>query len=184
MILTQLERKMNLKSITLILAIIATSLPAFSQEGIQNFYKKYMTNEKMTNINLSGWVLQMAGEYADEGKEKEMLQKITKLRVMIMEDANLVTKGDYANLIKDIRKDDFEPLMNIKDGGDKIDLYLRDDGETITNVLVLVNGDDEFVLLSLEGNLKFSDLNDINFDVKSGEVFKKIPEERKSIPRA
>lgn len=164
--------------------VIAFSLPLFSQNGIQNFYRKYMTNEKMTNVNLSGWVLQMAAEYADEGKEKEMLQKITKLRVMIMEDGNLVSKTDYSDLIKDIRKDDFEPFMNIKEGGDKIDLYLRDDGETITNVLVLVNGDDEFVLLSLEGNLKFSDLNDINFDVKNGEIFKKIPEERKSIPRA
>ena len=164
--------------------IITFSLPLFSQNGIQNFYRKYMTNEKMTNVNLSGWVLQMAAEYADEGKEKEMLQKITKLRVMIMEDGNLVNKTDYSDLIKDIRKDDFEPFMNIKEGSDKIDLYLRDDGETITNVLVLVNGDEEFVLLSLEGNLKFSDLNDINFDVKNGEIFKKIPEERKSIPRA
>ena len=175
---------MKFKSATLILAIIALSMPSFAQQGIQNFYKKYMTNEKMTNINLSGWVLEMAAKYADEGEEKEMLEKITKLRVMIMEDANLVTKTDYSDLIRDIKKDDFESLMNIKEGGDKIDLYIRDDGETITNVLVLVNGDEEFVLLSLEGNLKFSDLNDINFDVKSGEVFKKIPEERKSIPRA
>lgn len=164
--------------------IISFSYPVFSQQSVQNFYKKYMTSEKMTNINLSGWVLQMAGEYADEGKEKEMLQKITKLRVMVMEDGNLVKKSDYSELIKDVKKDDYEPFMNIKEGNEKIDLYLKDDGETITNVLVLVNGDDEFVLLSLEGNLKFSDLNDINFDVSNGEVFKKIPEERKSIPRA
>ncbi|MCR9290171.1 MAG: DUF4252 domain-containing protein [Bacteroidetes bacterium] len=164
--------------------ILFLSFSAFSQEGIQNFYKKYMTNEKMTNVNLSGWVLNMAAQYADEGKEKEMLQKITKLRVMIMEDGNLVTKSDYSSLIKDIKKDDFEPFMNIKEGKEKIDLYLRDDGETITNVLVMVNGEDEFVLLSLEGNLKFSDLNDINFDVEGGDIFKKIPEQRKSIPRA
>ncbi len=166
--------------------LLIICLPLFAQhQSIKNFHKKYMEYENVTNVSLSGWVLKMAAEYADESKEKEMLEKISKIRIMVMDDENLVTKSDYKHFLKEIKKDNFELLMNLNEGGKKIDFHLREDAlGFITDVLLLVNNQDEFVMVNIEGLLKYSDLNDLQFNMQGSDYFKKLPEKRKAIPRA
>lgn len=167
--------------------ILVGLMPLFStaqNPNVKAFYDKYMGQENVTNVNLQGWVLQMAAKFSDDENGEKLLQKITKLRVMVMEERNLVSKNDYQSLVKSIHKDRFEKLMEIRDGAEKIDFFIQEDGDEISNLLMLINGDDEFILVSLEGNLKFSDLQDLNFEINGGDQFKKIPKKKKDVPRA
>jgi len=170
----------------IILLILATApLFLFGQtKSIKNFYKKYTNYENASDVTLQGWVLKMASNFADDETAERMLQKITKLRVLTMEEGNLVKQTDYQKLMNDIRKDAFEDLMEIRSGTQQINMLIREDGDTITDIVLFVNDVDNFVLLSLEGALEFSDLQNINIDVDGSEHFKKIPEKRSEIPRA
>lgn len=162
-------------------------MPLFStaqNPNVKAFYDKYMGHENVTNVSLQGWVLQMAANFTDDEDGEQLLQKITKLRVMVMEEKNLVSKSDYQSLVKSIKKDRFEKLMQIRDGAEKIDFFIQEDGDEISNLLMLINGEEEFILVSVEGNLKFSDLKDLNFDIEGGDLFKKIPKKKKDVPRA
>jgi hypothetical protein len=171
-----------------IIFVIAIGLmPVFSMAqnpNVKAFYDKYMDYENVTNVSLQGWVLKMAANFSDDENGEKILQKITKLRVMVMEEQNLVSKNDYQSLVKSIEKDRFEKLMQIREGGEKIDFFIQEDGDQISNLLMLINGDDEFILVSLEGNLKFSDLKELNFEIDGGDQFKKIPKKKKDVPRA
>lgn len=167
------------------IALLCLTTLCFGQSpAIQDFYNKYKNLKAVTDIKLQGWVLKLASTFADEEEAERLLRKITQLRVMVMEDGNLVTNSEYSRLLRSVRKDRFEELMKIKDGGDNIDILIREKGETITDVLVLISGEDGFVLLSLEGALRFKDLHQLNIDVEGGESFKKIPERRADVPRA
>ena len=104
--------------------------------------------------------------------------------VLVMEEGNLVQPDEYRRLVKDIHQSQFEQLLTIRDGGDDIGFYIREKGDTITDVVLLVNGSDGFILLSLEGLLKFSDLNDLHIDVEGANHFEKLPEKKKDVPRA
>jgi hypothetical protein len=95
----------------------------------------------------------------------------------------MVNPAEYQRLVKAVRRDRFEDLMSIKDEDDNIQIMIREKGETVTDVLVLINGDDHFTLLSLEGKLKFSDLNNLHIDIDGAEHFEKVPE-RKTEPRS
>lgn len=152
--------------------------------NVKAFYDKYMGYDNVTNVSLQGWVLKMAANFTEDENGEQLLQKITKLRVMVMEEGNLVSKNDYQNLVRNIEKDHFEKLMEVRDGGEKIDFFIQEDGEEVSNLLMLINGKDEFILVSLEGNLKFSDLQELNFEIDGGDQFKKIPKKKKDIPRA
>ena len=170
-----------MKKIILAIAILAIPFLATSQhESIEKFYDKYVKNEKVTDISLNGWILSLASKMTEEDGT-EILQKITKLRIMVAEDKNIVTKTDIKQLMKDVRKNKFEDLITVRDEGTRVNFMIREEGKNITNVLVIVHGDDEFILLSLEGNLNWEDLNELNFDVEGGDVFKKLP---KKNPRA
>jgi len=171
----------------LILAIVMVAVPFYSfaqQQIIQTFYQKYMEYDNVTDVHLDGWVLKLASHFSGDETAERLLEKITNLRVMVMENGNLVSKADYKKLLKDLQKDRFSELMNIREGTQKVDFYIREQKDAITNVIILVNDTDEFVLLSLEGNLKFTDLHDLNISVEGGDLFKKLPAKKKDIPRA
>ena len=136
-----------------------------------------MENEKISDISLNGWVLSMASKMSDE-EGTEILEKITKLRIMIADEKDIVAKTDVKKLIKDVQKNSFEDLMTIRDEGTRINFMIREEGENITNVLVIIHGEGDFILLSLEGNLNFDDLKQLDFDVEGGDIFKKLPNER------
>ena len=174
-----------MRKILFIAALMGVASLSFAQaKAVRNFYDKYKNMENVTDLKLQGWVLKLASSYADEAEEARLLRKITKLRILTMENGNLVTSQEYQSLIKGVKQDAFEELFQIREGGQVVEFLIREKGDTITDVLMLVNGDNGFVLLSLEGALKFSDLNDLNIEVDGSEHFKKLPDDKKDIPKA
>lgn len=174
-----------MKNILGIIALLFLPLVLKAQaKPIVDFYEKYKQLDKVTDLKLQGWVLEMASSFSKEENGKKLLKKISYLRVLLMEEGNLVSPAEYRQLMKDVQKASFETLIKIKEGDELIDLLIREKGETITDVLVVISGLDNFILLSLEGTLRFSDLNDLNIDVNGAEHFKKLPEKKKDLPQA
>lgn len=171
-----------MKNIIMIIACIAI-LPTIAlaqNKQIEKFYNKYKAQENVTDINLQGWVLSVAAKFADEDSGN-ILEKITKLRVLVVEDKNIVPTSEYKQLIKDVRRESFEDLIQVNEGKSKVNIMMRESGNKITNVLLLVSGDDEFIMLSLEGNLDWEDLKSLEIDVEGAEHLKKLPKDQ---PRA
>lgn len=168
-----------------ILAFFCLPLFAAAQsKPILQFYDQYKGLENVSDVKLQGWILRLASRFTDEEQGEQLLQKITQLRVMTMEDGNLVTPRDYQRLLRDVKRDAFEELIKVKEKGQHIDLLIREKGETITDVLLMIHESEGFILLSLEGALKFSDLNDLEIEVEGAEQFKKLPERKSDIPQA
>lgn len=174
-----------MKNTILALFLIGLPLIGMSQTPvIKSFYDKYKNMDKVQDVQLQGWLLELASTFTDEESAGNLLKKITQLRVLIMDEGNLVSPQEYKSLLKEVKKSQFEELIQIKDGDQKIEFLIREKGETITDVLVVINGLDDFVMLSLEGKLKFSDLNDLNIEIEGAEHFQKLPEAKKDLPRA
>lgn len=166
--------------------LLALSVHAYSQNKIiSDFYDLYQEKENVTDVKLQGWLLELASEFTDEEEKNRIMKDLTYLRVMIMSEGNLVEKEELKGFIRKVKKDNFAELMQIKSEGTLVDVYVREEGDVITDVLALINDPGEaFILLSVEGKLKFSDLNNLHINVEGMEHLKEIPEERKDIPRA
>ena len=147
-------------------------------EVIKNFYDKYTKKENVEDITLKGWLLKIASEINGDDQVSDVLDKITQLRILIMEDGNLVSPKAYKQFVNDIQEQDFEELIQLKEGGELVECYIREEGDDITNILLMVHEKDGFILLSLEGLLQLKDLKNININVDGGEYIKKIPSEK------
>ena len=168
-----------MKNILFLLCFFGSTIAAFAQiNSIQQFYEKYAGYENATEINVQGWVLKLASTFADKEQEQEVLNKITQLRILLMENGNLVSYRDHQKLIKSLQKDDFETYLQVRDGADRIDFYVKEQGGKISNILMVVNGMDGFVLLSLEGLLNLKDLENLNIDIDGTKHLKKLPKHR------
>ena len=152
--------------------------------SVEQFFEKYNDYEDSFEISLQGWMLKGASLFADDDVSKDLMRKISKLRVLIMDEGSLVSKQDIGRLLKNVRGQQFEDLMEIRDDGNKINFLIRENNNQITNVLMLLKGDDDFILISLEGLLKFEDLNRLEINVTGGDHFKKVPKNRRDVPRA
>lgn len=174
-----------MKSISfLILFACATTFLQAQTEAIQHFYNKYKNMEEVTHLKLQGWVLQLAAKHTDDDEAGEIFKKITQLRFLSIEEGNPVTHDEWNKLVNSLHKDDFEDLIQVRDEGDRINCYIRSKDDLITDVVLVISGKDEFLLLSLEGKLRFSDLNDLDLEVKGSEHFKNLPDDRSKLPKA
>lgn len=174
-----------MKYLLIFVAAFLATLSAGAQSGsVLHFYDKYKNMENVRDVRLQGWVLQLASRFSDEEAGAKLLRKISHLRVLIMDNGNLVTPRDYSRLIKGLKSEAFEELFDAKDGHEQINCHIREKGGSVTDVLIAVSSADSFILLSLEGRFQLRELRDLNFDIEGAEHFKKLPENRKTIPQA
>lgn len=170
-----------MKKLLFLLALAALPFLCFAQnKAIKEFYQKYSQYDNLLDIKLQGGLLNLVANKTIENGDKEVVRKIAAIRVLIMEDGQTVKKEDYNQLIQSAQSDAYEALIKVRDGNDHIEILVREENNLITNVLLLINGENNFVMLSLEGKLQFSDLNNIDLDLQGGGFFKKIPEKRKA----
>ena len=59
----------------------------------------------------------------DEGTD--ILEKITKLRIMFTDEKDIVSKAEIKKLKRDVRKIDFEDLMTVSDEGTLVNFMVR-----------------------------------------------------------
>ena len=165
-----------------LICVALLCLPFLAQsqsKAVQEFYNKYKDHNDISKVELKGWVLKLAATFTDEAEADKLLSRITRLRVLNMKNGSLVNKAEYNQLLKKVRGDRFEDLMHFKEDGDNIKILIREGKSHITDVLVLISGAEHFTLLSLEGKLKFSDINDLNIEVDGAEHFEKVPDKRR-----
>lgn len=170
----------------LCLAITLAFLPmtgAAQSQFIAEFYDQYKNQEQVTHIDIQGWLLKLKIDAEEAEGAERLIDKITQLRILTMDDGNLVTPKAYQKLLKNMRKNGFEELFRVREGNEDVGLYIREDNKKVTNVLLTVHGQDNFILLSLEGLLKFSDLNDLHLDIEGMEHFENLPDKKEDIPR-
>ncbi len=149
--------------------------------SVKSFYDKYTNDVKVTDYTIQGWMLKLATEYADDEEAGNVLEKITQLRILLMEDGNPISSHEYNDFMKTLRQDDFEELLKVKDKDCDVDFFIREDGEMISDLLMLVHEKDGFVLISLEGLFSMKDLKNLNLDIEGAEHLEKA---MKKLPRA
>ena len=137
--------------------------------SINEFYRKYkVSDEENTHLTLPGWVVKLgvgiAKGQAEDKDEKQALamgKKIGKVRILTFEDSNPVSKKDLERLTEGVRKERFEDLVMVRDEGTNVHLMIREKREKIKNLLILVNEEDSFTMVSLKSKLKYEEIQDL-----------------------
>ena len=137
--------------------------------SINEFYRKYKaSDEENTHMTLPGWVVKLGvgiakgqAEGKDEKQALAMGKKIGKVRILTFEDSNPVSKKDLDRLTEGVRKERFEDLVMVRDEGTNVHLMIREKREKIKNLLILVNEEDSFTMVSLKSKLKYEEIQDL-----------------------
>ncbi len=151
------------------LLIICCLLTAqlFGQSAINRFYNKYKFDENTTKVSLPGWLIKIgagvAKKHVDNEEEKaalDLAKHIRKMKVLVMEDGHSVDPRDVKKMVRKARaKHNFSDLISVRSADANVNIMIREKKDKIKNMLVVVEEENEFVLLSLKTSLKIEDLN-------------------------
>lgn len=144
-----------------IIAILAFSLSMiqFAQAQNSNFVTKhmkaYMDDDDFTSINMSlsgSLAKDILNDLEIDGIDKKMNKWIKNLKQFHVLITEKNTKKHYENVLAIIKKEAYKPLMSIKSDGEGVRVVAKETKKGIEEVLLVVGGEDDFVVVSFSGN--------------------------------
>lgn len=156
---------------------------------ISQFYHKHKRGKDVTNFTVPGWLIWfgtgLANEFVKKPDEKAALRiakEIKQIRLLVAEDQQVIPEAEVTQLISNLKKDNFEDLIYVKDGETQFSMMIREKNKRIKNLFILVNDKGDLVMISLKANLHY---NEINRLVKSfGKKLKLEKPLKKPLPQA
>lgn len=152
----------------LILCLFASSAAMSQSKSVTAFHEKYQGDRDATVISLKGSIFNLVANIAAEADEAdEELQAIAR----IADDINSIKvltipvyksglePAEIKALHKDLLKENYDELMTVRDGSDRIYFLAQGDESEVRNMMVLIQEDSDFTLLSVDGRLSMADLS-------------------------
>lgn len=143
--------------ILLVVAMVVTSLQANAQVKA---FEKYADMKDVSYVYISKYMLSMAGKNAAPSvpnvNMKSLTSKLTGIQLINSDEkaARTKLKNDVSSIIA---RDKYTLLMQVKEDGDKVDIYYHVDKRN-SAVVMLVEEDDEVNVIVFSGTFTLDDV--------------------------
>lgn len=137
------------KLLTLIACMMGLVMGVNAQDLVAHFLKKQDNPDMFTQVNISAKMFQLIADMTDKETES-IVQGLTGMRIITTDQDH----GDYFKAAGRILEDssgEYENLMDIKEGEQRVGMYVREIKGRIVELVILVGGDGEFVLMNFMG---------------------------------
>ncbi len=176
-----------MKYLTAIAAILFFSLQLTAQDdAISRYFDQYVDDENFTVVYVSPKMFEILGKLDLSGMEDEEAQMAMEVVKDLRGVRVLTTEHEPGKYYKEannrINTSEYATLVKVRDKGENVRLMIKDQGDIINEMLVLVGGDDEFVLVSLIGNIDLKKISKLAkaVDIKGLEHLEKVDEKDKN----
>ena len=155
-------------AVIVVMAMMATG--AFAQDAITKFFNKYQNDETFNQVNISskmfGLITNMEIETPEDKDIVEAISKLKGLKILAKDNARNA-RDLYKEAFSLIPKD-YEELMTVRDKDKDMKFLIKENGGKISELLMVVGGNDEFMVLSLFGEIDLKQVSRIGkkLDVK------------------
>jgi hypothetical protein len=155
-----------MKYLAIIFTLVATAIAAplsAQPDAITKYFDQYVEDERFTVVYISPKMFQLFDkldvDMEDEEAEaiKSVVKDLRSLRILVAEESG---QNFYKEATSMINTKEYEVLMNIRNKGEEnVDFLIKDAGETIEELLLIVGSPDEFVLMSFVGNIDLDNIS-------------------------
>lgn len=164
--------------IVAMLAVFGTIGVNAQPDAIDRFFEQYQDDENFTMVFVSPKMFELVSKVASAELDEDLNYVVKNLKSLKI----LQTKVEPLQVYKDanskIDTKDYELLLTARDKGQNVNFYTKTSGndDVVEELLLLVGGKDEFVLLSFVGSLDLERIAKIakKIDVDGAEHLEKL----------
>lgn len=152
-----------MKKLSVIMLLMASVTAANAQDVISKFFSKYQNDETFTNVNISSKMFGLFTELeAEKPEDKEVLDAISKLKgLKILAKENARNSRELYKEALSLIPKDFEELMSVRDKDKDMKFLIDENGGKISEMLMIVGGNEEFMILSIFGEIDLKQISRI-----------------------
>ncbi|MBK8669874.1 MAG: DUF4252 domain-containing protein [Saprospiraceae bacterium] len=166
-----------MKSIFSFAIALLLSISASSQtDAIERFFKDYQDNDNFTVVYVSPKMFQMVSKVTDGTEDKELASIVKDLKGLRILTSKVNPDKIYKEANRRLNVKEYEELVTVREKDSNVRFVTKETNDVITELLLLVGGKDEFVMMSFVGNI---DLNKIarlakKLDIDGAEYLDKV----------
>ena len=151
-----------MKKISIIATMLLISIAALAQDG-KSIYNKYSDEKNVSAVYISPSMFKLMGSIPDidmPDGDVNLSPYIKEMSGMYLIDSEnpKINEALAADAQKMISKGRYELLMEAKDDGERVRIYIVPDGESITSFVITATEPGECVFISIEGKMLRKDL--------------------------
>ena len=147
----------------------SATVNAQSNDAIQTFFKKYAEDESFTSIQIAPKLFELIAKLdindPDYKDVKSMIKNMKYITILTKE-----TKGNknlYAEALKTINRQEYEPLMTVKDKEENVQFLVKEKNGIVSELFMAAGSDSDFVLMSMVGDISLADVSKLANKVKT-----------------
>lgn len=159
--------------------VVAIASSFGQADAIEKYFDKYMDDENFTVVYVSPKMFQMISKIAPDEMDDDTKAVIDDLKGLRILTTEYNTKAFYKEAKSLIDTKEYEVLMTVRDDGTNVEFLVKDTGDIINELLLLVGGD-EFVLMSFVGNIDLDKIAKLanSIDIDGAEHLDKLGDQK------
>jgi hypothetical protein len=167
---------------SLLLTAVALVFAAFSslaqEDAITKYFNKYIDDAKFSAVYISPKMFNMVSRIEIEDMEpelQEVIRSMKGLRILHTEENSLQY---YNEALKTINTNEYELLLTARDEGENVRFMVKESGDIVQELLMIVGGDKNFALMSFIGNIDLKKIGKLAkaLDIDNLEYLNKLDE--------
>jgi len=134
----------RIATIFMISILAITSIKA--QENLSDVVRDYQRKNSEFTLVIPSFLIKVGLAFGDmEEEDREVLEMIDDMKIVICE--NSFHKSDFTALEDGIKNGNFAEVMTVRDGDEKVRMIMNQKSKRKSEMLMLVESDDENVLM-------------------------------------
>jgi len=148
-------------------------------DAISKFFNKYEDDEDFTHVTVTARMFGLfANLDAEEQEDKDLLDAISKVKGLkiLAKDDTSDGRELYKEAFKLIPSKDYDELMSIRDKDNDMKFLIKEKDGIINELLMVVGGDNQFLILSLVGDIDLKQISRLSksMDIEGFEKLKNL----------
>lgn len=161
---------------SLAIALFISSASFAQIDAIERFFKDYQEDQNFTVVYVSPKMFQMVSKATDGGTDQELAAIVKDLKGLRILTTEVNPDKIYKEANKRLNIKEYEELVTVRDKDSNVRFVTKESNGMISELLLLVGGKDDFVMMSFVGNI---DLNKIaklakKLDIDGAEHLEKV----------
>ena len=164
--------------LTILTVCIAAVSSMAQEDAITKYFNKYIDDTKFSAVYISPKMFSMVSKIEIEDMEpevQEVIRSIKGLRVLHTEQNALQY---YNEALKVINTKEYELLLTARDQGENVRFMVKESGDYVQELLMIVGGEKDFAMISFIGNIDLKKVGKLAkvLDIDNLEYLNKLEE--------
>lgn len=145
-----------MKKLIILIAALFMVVAANEAQTLKSLFDKYSSDERFEYVSVGKGMMNMAGMLGGLGKnDSEMMSKMRSVKILNLEGESNISlmKLIENDLDKVIENGNFETAVEVRDKGERVNIYYRVGNDNNADMLIVSKEKSEFSLIWINGKM-------------------------------